>query len=270
MMAARTPAPAEETPPHRSPGRPREAALRIEGVERRFGALYAVGNVTMTIAAGERRAIIGPNGAGKTTLFNTICGDYPPTKGRIVLFGEDITRLRPHRRARLGIGRTYQSSLLFTGLTVLENLYLAVRGSMPGRLSLWKAGRGDAAVAKARALAERVRVDGLLDTTIDTISHGQRRQVEVGMALASDPRLLMLDEPAAGLSAGERPELMRLIRDLPRELTLILIEHDMDVALPNSDIVTVMKDGEVVVENTPDRIADDPVVQAIYLGGAAP
>jgi branched-chain amino acid transport system ATP-binding protein len=141
---------------------------------------------------------------------------------------------------------------------------------MPGRLSLWKAGRGDAAVAKARALAERVRVDGLLDTTIDTISHGQRRQVEVGMALASDPRLLMLDEPAAGLSAGERPELMRLIRDLPRELTLILIEHDMDVALPNSDIVTVMKDGEVVVENTPDRIADDPVVQAIYLGGAVP
>lgn len=243
-------------------------ALVAEGVERSFGALKAVRGVTMTIAAGERRAIIGPNGAGKTTFFNTVCGDHPPTAGSIRLFGEDITRLRPHRRARLGIGRTYQSSLLFTGLTVLENLYLGVRGASPNRLSLWKAGRGDASLAKARRLAEQVRVDNLCDARIDSISHGQRRQVEVGMALAADPRLLMLDEPAAGLSAGERPELVKLIRDLPRDLTLILIEHDMDVALPHSDIVTVMKDGEVVVENSPDRIVDDPVVQSIYLGGA--
>ena len=242
-------------------------ALVTENVGRSFGALRAVSNVSLTIAPGERRAILGPNGAGKTTLFNTICGDHPPTAGRILLFGEDITHLRPHRRARLGIGRTYQSSLLFDGLSVLENLYLAVRGAMPGRLSLWKAGRGDAALAKARRLAEQVRVDTIAGARIQSLSHGQRRQVEVGMALASDPRLLMLDEPAAGLSAAERPELVKLIRDLPRELTLILIEHDMDVALPNSDIVTVMKDGEVVVESTPDRIADDPVVQAIYLGG---
>nr|WP_244292972.1 ABC transporter ATP-binding protein [Stappia sp. TSB10P1A] len=242
-------------------------ALVTENVGRSFGALRAVSNVSITIAPGERRAILGPNGAGKTTLFNTICGDHPPTAGRILLFGEDITHLRPHKRARRGIGRTYQSSLLFDGLSVLENLYLAVRGAMPGRLSLWKAGRGDAALAKARRLAEQVRVDTIAEARIQSLSHGQRRQVEVGMALASDPRLLMLDEPAAGLSAAERPELVKLIRDLPRELTLILIEHDMDVALPNSDIVTVMKDGEVVVESTPDRIADDPVVQAIYLGG---
>jgi branched-chain amino acid transport system ATP-binding protein len=242
-------------------------ALVAENVERSFGAVRAIKDVSITIAAGERRAILGPNGAGKTTLFNTICGDYPPTGGRIMLFGEDVTTLNPHRRARLGIGRTYQSSLLFTGLTVLENLYLAVRGAMPKRLSLWKAGRDDASLAKARQLAERVRVDTICDARIDSLSHGQRRQVEVGMALACDPRLLMLDEPAAGLSAAERPELVKLIRDLPRDLTLILIEHDMDVALPNCDIVTVMKDGEVVVESTPDRIADDPVVQAIYLGG---
>jgi branched-chain amino acid transport system ATP-binding protein len=243
-------------------------ALHLESVGRRFGALRAVSNVSMVVAKGERRAIIGPNGAGKTTLFNTICGDFPPTEGRIMLFGEDISALKPHLRARRGIGRTYQSSLLFTGLSVLENLYLAVRGAMPGRLSMRKAGPGDPALLKARELAERVRVAHIADDQIDTISHGQRRQVEVGMALASDPRLLMLDEPAAGLSAGERPELVNLLRELPKELTLVLIEHDMEVALPNSDIVTVMKDGEVVVENTPDRIADDPTVQAIYLGGA--
>jgi branched-chain amino acid transport system ATP-binding protein len=243
-------------------------ALVATHVERSFGALRAIRDVSLSVAAGERRAIIGPNGAGKTTFFNTICGDYPPTGGSIHLFGEDITSLKPYRRARMGIGRTYQSSLLFTGLTVLENLYLAVRGAMPNRLSLWKASPSDAALSNARLLAQQVRVDNILDARIDAISHGQRRQVEVGMALAANPRLLMLDEPAAGLSAGERPELVKLIRDLPRDLTLILIEHDMDVALPHSDMVTVMKDGEVVVENTPDRIVDDPVVQAIYLGGA--
>ena len=243
-------------------------ALRLEQVGRRFGALQAVRNVTFDIARGERRAIIGPNGAGKTTLFNTICGDFPPTEGRIMLFGEDISGLKPHLRARQGIGRTYQTSLLFTGLTVIENLFLAVRGAMGNRLSLLKPKNGDVALAKAWELAARVRVTNIAEEKIDTVSHGQRRQIEVGMALASDPKLLMLDEPAAGLSAGERPELIKLIQELPRDLTLILIEHDMDVALPNSDIVTVMKDGEVVVENTPDRIADDPTVQAIYLGGA--
>lgn len=243
-----------------------QAALVLDNVSRRFGALKAVSEVSLTIRQGERRAILGPNGAGKTTLFNTICGDHPPTGGRITFFGTEITQLKAHRRARLGIGRTYQSSLLFNGLSVLENLYLAVRASCAGRFSLRKAGRGDAHVARARELAERVRVAGFLDTRIDAISHGQRRQVEIGMALAGNPRLLMLDEPAAGLSAAERPELIALIAGLPRDLTLVLIEHDMDVALSNADMVTVMKDGQVVVEATPDRIADDPVVQAIYLG----
>ncbi|MDR7126650.1 ABC transporter ATP-binding protein [Pseudotabrizicola sp. 4114] len=242
-------------------------ALVLTGVGRSFGALAAVSDVTLRIRQGERRAVLGPNGAGKTTLFNTICGDYPPTSGSIQLFGQDISRLKPHQRARLGIGRTYQTSLLFSGLTVLENLYLAVRGARKGRFSLLKAGKNDADVARARTLAERVRVSALLDTQVDAISHGQRRQLEIGMALAGAPRLLMLDEPAAGLSAAERPELIALIRSLPRDLTLVLIEHDMDVALANADMVTVMKDGKVVVENTPDRIADDPVVQAIYLGG---
>ncbi|MCC5969740.1 MAG: ABC transporter ATP-binding protein [Pararhodobacter sp.] len=241
-------------------------ALVLTGVSRRFGALKAVSDVTLTIRQGERRAILGPNGAGKTTLFNTICGDYPPTAGQITFFGTDITRLRVHRRARLGIGRTYQSSLLFSGLSVLENLYLAVRAASAGRFSLRKAGPADPDVARARELAGRVRVSGFLDTRIDAISHGQRRQVEIGMALAGNPKLLMLDEPAAGLSAAERPELIALLAGLPRELTLVLIEHDMDVALSNADMVTVMKDGLVVVEAPPAQIADDPVVQSIYLG----
>jgi len=239
-------------------------ALQLQGVGRRFGALAAVGDVSLAVARGERRAVLGPNGAGKTTLFNLICGDFPPTTGRVLLFGEDITALRPHHRARRGVGRTYQTSLLFTGLSVEENLLVALRGARPGRFSWWPASAADRAAA--RALAERVRLSHRLGTEVAALSHGQRRQLEVGMALACDPRLLMLDEPAAGLSPVERPELVALLRSLPPALTLIVIEHDMDIALPLADIVTVMKDGQVVVEGTPGMIESDPMVQAIYLG----
>ena len=242
-------------------------AIRLSGVSRRFGALAAVRDVSFDVAPGERRAVLGPNGAGKTTLFNTICGDFPPTAGSIQFFGTDITTLKPHERTRLGIGRTYQTSLLFNGLTVLDNLFVAVRGLKPNRFSFLRPGRGDASMAKARELAERMRLSHLLQAEVVNLSHGQRRQLEVGMALAGDPRLLMLDEPAAGLSPGDRPELLKLLLELPRSLTLILIEHDMDIALPAADIITVMKDGEVVVEATPDLIESNPVVQAIYLGG---
>ncbi len=246
---------------------PAAAAISLVNVSRRFGALQAVCNVSFEVKPGERRAVLGPNGAGKTTLFNTICGDYPPTEGSIHLFGTEITRLKPHQRTRLGIGRTYQTSLLFNGLSVLDNLFLAVRGVQAGRFSFRVPGSSDPGMLRARQMGDRMRLSHLLDTQVDELSHGQRRQLEVGMALASDPKVLMLDEPAAGLSPGDRPELLKLLQELPRDLTLILIEHDMDIALPAADIVTVMKDGEVVVENTPDRIESDPVVQAIYLGG---
>ncbi len=240
------------------------AALRLDGVGRRFGALAAVAGVSLAVARGERRAVLGPNGAGKTTLFNLVCGDFPPTAGRVVLFGEDITRLKAHHRARRGVGRTYQNSLLFNGLSVADNLVVAVRGAKPGRFSLRLPAAADRAAA--RRLAEAVRLSHLLGAEVASLSHGQRRQLEVGMALACEPRLLMLDEPAAGLSPAERPELVKLLRALPRAITLLLIEHDMDVALPLADVVTVMKDGAVVVEGPPDRIESDPVVQAIYLG----
>ena len=241
-------------------------AISLHNVSRRFGALQAVRDVTFEVMPGERRAVIGPNGAGKTTLFNTICGDFPPSSGRIALFGVDITRARPHQRTRLGIGRTYQTSLLFNGLSVLENLFVAVRGLQPNRWSLLRPGGDDPALGKARALAERVQLSPLLDEPVVKLSHGQRRQLEIGMALAGDPKVLMLDEPAAGLSPGDRPRLLEMLRALPRSVTLILIEHDMDIALPAADIVTVMKDGEVVVEAPPGQIANDPIVQAIYLG----
>jgi branched-chain amino acid transport system ATP-binding protein len=241
-------------------------AIELKNVGRRFGALQAVRDVTFDVAIGERHAVLGPNGAGKTTLFNTICGDFPPTSGSIKLFGEDISHVPAHRRARRGIGRTYQQSLLFSGLSVIDNLFVAVRGVKPNRFSFLVPRAGDAHAAKARDTAERVRLGHVLDVAVGDLSHGQRRQLEVGMALASDPKVLMLDEPAAGLSPVERPELSKLLRDLPKDLTIVLIEHDMDVALPFADLVTVMKDGEVVVSNTPDRIQDDPVVHEIYLG----
>lgn len=244
-------------------------ALHLDAVGRRFGSLQAVKSVSMTVAVGERRAVLGPNGAGKTTLFNLICGDFPPTSGTVQLMGDDITHLPPHRRARHGIGRTYQTSLLFNALTVEDNLFIALRGARPNRFSLRLPRSGDGQMQEVKALAEQVRLTHLLHIAVNELSHGQRRQLEVGMALACRPRLLMLDEPAAGLSPAERPELSALLRSLPSDLTLILIEHDMDVALPISDIVTVMKDGEVMVEEPPERIVDHPLVHEIYLGKKA-
>jgi branched-chain amino acid transport system ATP-binding protein len=241
-------------------------AIELRNISRRFGALRALDNVDLSVAVGERRVILGPNGAGKTTLFNVVCGDHAPSSGRITFFEKDITALQPYARARAGIGRTYQNSLLFNGLNVLENLYLAVRGVKKGRFSPLRPKARDPHLAAARDLAERMRLGHRLHTAVEDLSHGQRRQLEVGMALASEPKLLMLDEPAAGLSPGDRPELLRLLRELPRSLTLILIEHDMDIALPIADFVTLMKDGAVVIQSTPDKIENDPAVQAIYLG----
>lgn len=244
-----------------------DIAIHLENVVRGFGGFKAVDDVTMSIVAGQRRAILGPNGAGKTTLFNLISGDLSPTAGTVTLFGTDVSRFAPHRRARLGIARTYQNSLLFDGLTVFENLYVAARGVRANRFSLARpSARGDD-VAEVLTQAAMVGLDGRLDAMVGSLAHGERRLLELGMALTAKPRVLMLDEPAAGLSPGERPRLLRLLQNLPKQLTLILVEHDMDIALPIADIVTIMKDGAVVVEDTPDGIINSTAVQAIYLGG---
>ncbi len=240
--------------------------LRLQGVGRRFGALQALRDVDLDVPQGERRAILGPNGAGKTTLFNVVAGDYPPTSGRVFLFGEDVTHLPAHLRTRRGLGRTYQNSLLLAGLSVADNLFLAVRGVQPRRLSVLRPAAGDHHRTRAAELADTVGLGAVADTPVRQLAHGQLRQLELGMALASDPRLLMLDEPAAGLSPAERQSLIRLLAGLPRAITIVLIEHDMDVALAAADQVTVMHNGRVIAGGTPDEIQANQTVHDIYLG----
>lgn len=242
-------------------------ALELEGVGRRFGALVALRDVSLTVEPGERRAIIGANGAGKTTLFNAITGDFPPTSGSVRLFGEDVTALPPQERIRRGLRRTYQNSLLFRSLSVRDNLYLAVRGVARGRFALRRPAGDDAAVQRAGELAAYVRLAAVADDVVGNLSHGQQRQLELGMALAGSPRLILFDEPAAGLSPVERRDLVAMFADLPRHIGFVLIEHDLDIALRVVDRVTVMHNGAVLKHGTPDEIEGDAQVQAIYLGG---
>lgn len=244
-------------------------ALRLQGVGRRFGALDALRNVTMEVQVGERRAILGPNGAGKTTLFNVVAGDYLPTSGTVELFGTDVTRLPPHRRTRFGLSRTYQSSMLFMGLTVAQSLWLAIRGVQGGRFDPRRPPADDPGRQRSEEIAALVHLADAFRAPVGSLSHGQQRQLELGMALAADPRLVMLDEPAAGLSRGERTLLSELLSSLPRQITVVLVEHDMDVALAAADRVTVMHEGTIIVEGTPDEIQADHTVQDIYLGHVA-
>lgn len=241
-------------------------ALRLQGAGRRFGALQALRDATMEVAVGERRAILGPNGAGKTTLFNVVAGDYLPTSGTVELFGTDVTRLPPYRRTRLGLSRTYQTSQLFMGLTVGQSLFLAIRGTQGGRFDPRRPPADDPGRVHSEEIAALVHLADQFRSPVGSLSHGQQRQLELGMALAGGPRLLMLDEPAAGLSSGERTLLSSLLKGLPREITVILVEHDMDVALAAADRVTVMHEGTIIVEGTPAEIQANPMVQDIYLG----
>jgi branched-chain amino acid transport system ATP-binding protein len=242
-------------------------ALVLNGVSRAFGALRAIDDVSFSVAAGERRAILGANGAGKTTLFNVITGDFPATSGTVRFFGEDVTLSPAHDRIRMGLRRTYQSSLLFRDLTVRDNLFLAVRGVARGRYSFWRAGPRHASRVAVEELLERIRLTHIAETKISDLAHGQQRQLEIGMALAGAPRLILFDEPAAGLSPAERRELVLLLNALPRHLGFVLIEHDLDIALRVVDRVTVMHNGRVLKHGLPAEIEADPEVQAIYMGG---
>jgi branched-chain amino acid transport system ATP-binding protein len=241
-------------------------ALRLDGVTRAFGALRAVDDVSLSVAAGQKYAILGSNGAGKTTLFNAITGDFPPTTGRIYFFGEDITELPPHERIRKGLRRTYQSSLLFRELSVRDNLFLAVRGVSNGRFAFLRARASHASTVATQDLLERARLSHLADELVATLAHGQQRQLEIGMALAGAPRLILFDEPAAGLSPAERRELVALLRSLPEHMSFVLIEHDLDIALSVTERVTVMHNGRVLKTGTPSEIENDAQVQAIYMG----
>lgn len=242
-------------------------ALELRGVTKMFGALAALTDVTMSVAPGERRAVLGSNGAGKTTLFNCVTGDFLPTSGSIRLFGEDVTTFPAHERIRRGLRRTYQISLLFNGLSVLDNVYLACRGVSRGRLSFLRPRRNSALLVAAEELVEAVHLAEVRNTLVAELSYGQQRQLEIALALAGAPRFVLLDEPAAGLSPSERRELIDILINLPSHIGYIIIEHDMDVALRVSDQVTMMHNGRIFKEGKPAEIEQDPEVQELYLGG---
>lgn len=242
-------------------------ALELRGVTKLFGALAALTDVSLSISPGERRAVLGSNGAGKTTLFNCIAGDFLPSSGTIRLFGEDITRFPAHERIRRGLRRTYQISQLFTGLTVLDNVYLACCGVSRSRFSFIRPRRDDALMATAERLTEAVHLHGVKDVKVAILSYGQQRQLEIALALAGAPRFVLFDEPAAGLSPTERRELVEILTNLPGHMGFIIIEHDMDVALQVAERVTMMHNGRIFKEGLPEEIEADPEVQALYLGG---
>jgi branched-chain amino acid transport system ATP-binding protein len=242
-------------------------ALAVSRLTHNFGGLCALSAVTLEVRAGERLVILGPNGAGKTTLFNVITGLLHPSAGRIRLFDHDVTRLSPHRRARLGLGRTFQITTLFPKLTVLDNVLLAVQGADRARFALL---RPQSAFPHLREQAEALLAEwGLSERrAVPTrlLSYGEQRQVELILALAARPRVLLLDEPTAGLSPAETAAVADMIRRFPRDVTILLIEHDMDVALELADRVTVLHQGQVLAEGSAEVIRRDPRVAEIYLG----
>ena len=244
-----------------------EPILTLTDVVVAFDALRAVDGVSLTVPRGQRRAIIGPNGAGKTTLFNAIAGILPPTGGRIAFDGHDITRLPPHRRAQLGVARTFQITNLFPRLSVQDNMVLALRGRSPRKFSLF--GRPDVDSTEAPRIAaalDAVRIAARAEIIVNDLSYGEQRQLEIALSLVSAPRLLLLDEPAAGLSPSERSMVAEIIRSLDRDITVVLIEHDMDLALGLVDLVTCMFEGRVLAEQSPDDIRRNSRVQEVYLG----
>lgn len=242
-------------------------ALALDHVSVAFGGLRAVDQVSLQVPVGERRAIIGPNGAGKTTLFNLISGELKATEGKIFVFGQDVTKMPPHQRVALGLGRTYQITNVFQGLSVEENVLLAAQGLSNIKFAMHRPlpRRGDLMDQIHAAL----QVTGLADKAslpVQKLSYGEQRQLEVALALATKPKVLMLDEPAAGLSAAERARVADLIRSLPRTLTIILIEHDMDLALGLVEMVTCLHFGKVIADCDPASIRGNAMVQEIYLG----
>jgi branched-chain amino acid transport system ATP-binding protein len=242
-------------------------ALVISGLGKRYGGVQAVDSITLDLGRGERIGVIGPNGAGKTTLFKMIAGDVAPTAGTVELFGEDVTSTGTARRARMGVGRTFQVSNLFRDMSVLDNVRIAARGGSGKARIFWLPQREtDEASQRARAALESVALIDRREDRVSDLSHGEQRQLEIAMAIASEPKLLLLDEPAAGLSAAERTTLRQLIENLPRTLPILLIEHDMSLALGLTDRVMCMENGRHVVTGTPNEVREHEKVKEIYLG----
>jgi branched-chain amino acid transport system ATP-binding protein len=241
--------------------------LELKNLSKSFGGLQATNDVTLRIMAGDRKAIIGPNGAGKTTLFNLITGIFPVTSGHVLLFGEDVTNWPSHRRTALGMARTFQVTHLFPKLTVLDNVLLAIEGLRPSKFVMWRFMSSYKDVyAKAYKLLEQAGFLDRKDTEVRNLSHGEQRQLEIVLGLASDPKILLLDEPAAGLSTGESTEMAHFLLKLDPKLAILLIEHDMDVVFDVANEISVLHFGEILETGTPEQIKKSARVQEIYLG----
>jgi branched-chain amino acid transport system ATP-binding protein len=244
-----------------------ELALKLDGVTKDFGGLRAVDGVALEVRPGERRALIGPNGAGKTTLFNLISGALPVTSGSISLFGHDVTRTPAHLRAAQGLARTFQITNLFPDLTVMENCVLAVQALTPTRFAMLRpVGAFTGLHERARATLESVGLTGVGDALVKNLSHGEQRQLEIALALAGRPRVLLLDEPTAGLSPAESRLMAGLLVRLDPAITVLMIEHDMDIALEVSAHVTVLHYGRVIADGSRETVRADAQVREIYLG----
>jgi branched-chain amino acid transport system ATP-binding protein len=245
-------------------------ALSLSGVCHNFGGIRAVADISFDVSHGTRLTIIGTNGAGKSTLFDLIAGVCPLSQGSIHIFGQDVSKQPAHKRAALGVARTFQTSKLFQGLTVRENLFVSLRQALGEQKIAWLSNpaASEELIDESAAILGRVDLLQKADILVSEISHGESRQLEVAMALAMKPKILMLDEPAAGISPTERGRLVDLLKSLDKEMTVVLIEHDMAVALAVADEVIVMHDGNMFSRGTPNEIRTSPVVRDLYLGSS--
>ncbi|MBV8087600.1 MAG: ABC transporter ATP-binding protein [Chloroflexi bacterium] len=242
-------------------------ALSLQGICKHFGALRAVDEVSLDVEPGERRAVIGPNGAGKTTLFHVVSGVLPPTSGRIGLFGQDATGLPIHRRIGLGMARTFQITNLFRNLTVEHNVVLALQALTPTKLSMFRPLNAYTELRhRAEELLDEWRLLDKRDALVRELGYGEQRAMEIMLAVCQKPRLLLLDEPTAGLSPAETAAATQTIRQLPRDMAMLLIEHDMDVVFDLCDSMTVLHLGQVLASGAPSAVRANPQVQEIYLG----
>ena len=241
--------------------------LRTEGLMKKFGGITATENVNLSLAQGARHALIGPNGAGKTTLINLMTGVLEPTSGRITLLGEDITHMAPHQRVHQGLVRTFQINQLFASMTPLETLAMVVSQQQGLGNRWWQPlGTHRRVVARCEELLTLFRLTEVMNQRTEVLAYGKRRLLEMAIALACEPKVLLLDEPVAGVPAGEREELLHTVAALPADVSVLLIEHDMDLVFDFATRITVLVNGAVLTEGTPQEIANDPQVKSVYLG----
>jgi branched-chain amino acid transport system ATP-binding protein len=244
-----------------------DVLLRGREITRRWGGLVAVDRVSIELQRGSVHAVIGTNGAGKSTLINILSGEIPPSSGQVELLGEDVTAWTQPRRARAGLGRSYQRNTIYPSFSVFENCRLAAQARTPMPWRWWQdAQRCEASTSAARAAATRAGLDALLDRSAGLLSHGQKRQLEIAMCLATGPEVLLLDEPLAGMGAEETERMLALLAELKTGHAILLVEHDMDAVFRIADRITVMVNGAVIASDTPDAVRTSPEVQAAYLG----